>query len=91
MNLDATINANAPEAYRGMDRFAARKQIIEDLKQQGLLVKTAPHKLMQPKSDRTGVVIEPMLTDQWFMDLTQKAKPPSSNQLCPRSTAAKSD
>ena len=74
MNLDATINANAPEAYRGMDRFAARKQIIEDLKQQGLLVKTAPHKLMQPKSDRTGVVIEPMLTDQWFMDLTQKGK-----------------
>ena len=73
-NLDATINANAPEAYRGMDRFAARKQIIEDLKQQGLLVKTAPHKLMQPKSDRTGVVIEPMLTDQWFMDLTQKGK-----------------
>ncbi len=74
MNLDATINANAPEAYRGMDRFAARKQIIEDLKQQELLVKTAPHKLMQPKSDRTGVVIEPMLTDQWFMDLTQKGK-----------------
>ena len=74
MNLDATINANAPEAYRGMERFAARKQIIEDLKQQGLLVKTAPHKLMQPKSDRTGVVIEPMLTDQWFMDLTQKGK-----------------
>ena len=74
MNLDATINANAPEAYRGMERFAARKQIVEDLKQQGLLVKVAPHKLMQPKSDRTGVVIEPMLTDQWFMDLTQKGK-----------------
>ena len=74
MNLDATINANAPEAYHGMDRFAARKQIVEDLKQQGLLVKVAPHKLMQPKSDRTGVVIEPMLTDQWFMDLTQKGK-----------------
>ena len=74
MNLDATINANAPAAYRGMERFAARKQIVEDLKQQGLLVKVAPHKLMQPKSDRTGVVIEPMLTDQWFMDLTQKGK-----------------
>ena len=74
MNLDATISANAPEAYRGMDRFAARKQIVADLKEQDLLVKVAPHKLMQPKSDRTGVVIEPMLTDQWFMDLTQKGK-----------------
>ncbi|TDR30406.1 valine--tRNA ligase [Hydromonas duriensis] len=70
MNLDATINSNAPAAYQGMDRFAARKQIVADLDAQGLLVKVAPHKLMQPKSERTGTVIEPMLTDQWFMDLT---------------------
>lgn len=74
LNLDATINDNAPAAYRGMERFAARKQIVADLDAAGLLVKVAPHKLMQPKSDRTGVVIEPMLTDQWFMDLTDKGK-----------------
>ena len=74
MNLDATINSNAPAAYHGMERFAARKQIVADLDAGGYLVKVAPHKLMQPKSDRTGVVIEPMLTDQWFMDLTDKGK-----------------
>ena len=74
LNLDATINANAPAAYQGMDRFVARKQIVADLDAAGLLVKTAPHKLMQPKSERTGTVIEPMLTSQWFMDLTEKGK-----------------
>jgi valyl-tRNA synthetase len=72
LNLDATINDNAPEAYRGLDRFVARKQIVADLGD--LLVKVAPHKLQQPKSDRTGTVIEPMLTDQWFMDLTGEGK-----------------
>ena len=74
LNLDATINAHAPAAYQGMDRFVARKQIVADLDAAGLLVKTAPHKLMQPKSERTGTVIEPMLTSQWFMDLTEKGK-----------------
>ena len=74
LNLDATINDNAPEAYRGLDRFVARKQIVADLDAQQLLAKVAPHKLQQPKSDRTGTVIEPMLTDQWFMDLTGKGK-----------------
>lgn len=74
LNLDATINANAPQAYQGMDRFVARKQIVADLDAAGLLVKVAPHKLMQPKSERTGTVIEPMLTSQWFMDLTEKGR-----------------
>ena len=74
LNLDATVNANAPAAYQGMDRFVARKQIVADLDAAGLLVKTAPHKLMQPKSERTGTVIEPMLTSQWFMELTEKGK-----------------
>ena len=74
LNLDATVNSNAPAAYQGMDRFVARKQIVADLDAAGLLVKTAPHKLMQPKSERTGTVIEPMLTSQWFMDLTEKGK-----------------
>ncbi|MGL4768440.1 MAG: valine--tRNA ligase [Formosimonas sp.] len=72
LNLDATINDNAPLAYRGLDRFVARKQIVADLGE--LLVKVAPHKLQQPKSDRTGTVIEPMLTEQWYMDLTGKGK-----------------
>ena len=74
LNLDATVNSNAPAAYQGMDRFVARKQIVADLDAAGLLVKVAPHKLMQPKSERTGTVIEPMLTSQWFMELTEKGK-----------------
>lgn len=72
LNLDATVNNEAPIAYRGLDRFVARKNIVTDLKE--LLIKVAPHKIQQPKSDRTGTIIEPMLTDQWFMDLTGKGK-----------------
>ena len=56
-----------PEKYAGLDRFEARKQIVADLDAAGLLVKTEPHKLMTPKGDRTGSVIEPMLTNQWFV------------------------
>lgn len=56
-----------PEKYAGLDRFEARKQIVVDLDAAGLLVKTEPHKLMTPKGDRTGSVIEPMLTNQWFV------------------------
>src|SRR5262249_33472088 len=67
LTLDAKINENAPAAYQGMDRFAARKQIVADLDAQGFLVEVKPHKLMVPRGDRTGVVIEPMLTDQWFV------------------------
>ncbi|MGB5109774.1 MAG: valine--tRNA ligase [Formosimonas sp.] len=72
LNLDATINESAPVAYQGLDRFVARKKIVADLAD--LLIQVAPHKLQQPKSDRTGTVIEPMLTDQWFMDLTGEGK-----------------
>ncbi|MCE2859634.1 MAG: valine--tRNA ligase [Oxalobacteraceae bacterium] len=71
--LDAKINDNAPAAYRGMDRFAARKQIVADLDAQGLLDLVKPHKLMVPRGDRTGVVIEPMLTDQWFVAMSKAA------------------
>jgi len=67
--LDAKINDNAPEAYRGLDRFAARKQIIADLQTQGLLAATKPHKLMVPRCGRTDAVVEPMLTDQWFVKM----------------------
>src|SRR5579863_581998 len=68
--LDAKVNENAPAAYRGLDRFAARKKIIADLESAGLLVETKKHKLMVPISQRSDAVIEPMLTDQWFLDLT---------------------
>ena len=71
LTLDARINDNAPEQYRGMDRFDARKAVVADLEAQGFLVEIKPHKLMVPRGDRTGVVIEPMLTDQWFVAMTK--------------------
>ncbi len=71
--LDAKINENAPEVYRGLDRFVARKKIVADLEAQGLLDSIQPHKLMVPRGDRTGVVIEPMLTDQWFVAMSKPA------------------
>ncbi|MCH8619678.1 valine--tRNA ligase [Undibacterium sp. TS12] len=73
LTLDAKINENAPAAYQGMDRFVARKQIVADLDAQGLLESVKPHKLMVPRGDRTNVVIEPMLTDQWFMAMSKPA------------------
>lgn len=71
--LEAKINENAREKYRGMDRFEARKQIVADLDALGLLESVKPHKLMVPRGDRTGVVIEPMLTDQWFVAMSKPA------------------
>ncbi|ODP31613.1 valine--tRNA ligase [Pandoraea sp. ISTKB] len=73
LTLDAKINDNAPEKYRGLDRFDARKQIVADLDALGLLESVKAHKLMVPRSDRTGTVIEPMLTDQWFVAMTKPA------------------
>ncbi|WP_329741119.1 valine--tRNA ligase [Dyella sp. A6] len=69
--LDAKVSDNAPASYRGMDRYDARKAVLADLEAQGLLVETKPHKLKVPLSQRSGAVIEPMLTDQWFVDLTR--------------------
>jgi valyl-tRNA synthetase len=69
--LDATVNDQAPEAYRGLDRFEARKQVVADLDAQGLLVEVRKHKLMVPRCARTGQVVEPMLTDQWFVAMTK--------------------
>jgi len=71
LTLEAAINANAPAQYQGMDRFAAREQIVKDLEAQGLLEKTEKHKLKVPRGDRTGEALEPMLTDQWFVAMTQ--------------------
>ncbi len=67
LTLAATINDNAPEKYRGMDRFVARKAVVADLEAIGALVETKKHKLMVPICTRTGQVVEPMLTDQWFV------------------------
>ncbi len=69
--LDARINEHGPEKYRGMDRYEARKAIVADLEALGLLVSVKPHKLMVPRGDRTNAVIEPMLTDQWFVAMTK--------------------
>lgn len=72
---DAAINAEAPAAYRGMDRFEARKQIVADLDSLGLLAEVKDHTLRVPRGDRSGVVIEPYLTDQWYVDARELAKP----------------
>ncbi len=69
--LDAKINANGPAAYQGLDRFAARKALLADLEAQGLLQAVKPHKLMLPICARTGQVVEPMLTDQWFIAMNK--------------------
>jgi valyl-tRNA synthetase len=74
LNLDATINNNAPEKYRGLDRFVARKAVVADLEAAGALVEVKKHKLMVPRCARTGQVIEPMLTDQWFVAMNQVGK-----------------
>lgn len=66
-NDDAQLNDNAPKAYVGMDRFDARKQVVSDLDSLGLLEKVDDHKLKVPRGDRSGVVIEPYLTDQWYV------------------------
>jgi valyl-tRNA synthetase len=67
LTLQATVNDNAPAKYRGMDRFVARKAVVADLEAIGALVEVKKHKLMVPICTRTGQVIEPMLTDQWFV------------------------
>mgnify|MGYP000742940206 FL=1 len=72
---DAKINDAVDTPYIGMDRFDARKQIIKDLDKQGLLEKIDPHKLMVPHGDRTNAVIEPYMTDQWFVKIAPLAKP----------------
>ena len=72
---NAALNDNAPEAYRGLDRFEARRRIVADLDAQGLLEKVEDHALKVPRGDRSGVVIEPYLTDQWYVDARELAKP----------------
>lgn len=71
LDLEAKVNDQAPPAYRGLDRFVARKRVVADLEAQGLLAEVRKHKLMVPRCARTGQVIEPMLTDQWFVAVSK--------------------
>ncbi|WFF39126.1 valine--tRNA ligase [Moraxella nasibovis] len=75
MNLDGTMNENCPPAYQGLDRFDARKNIIADLETHGFLEKVEPHELKRPYGDRSGTVIEPLLTDQWYVKIAPLAEP----------------
>ncbi|MBK6738564.1 MAG: valine--tRNA ligase [Haliea sp.] len=74
-NDDAAISDAAPLAYQGLDRFAARQQVVADMQALGLLDKVEEHRLKVPRGDRSGVVIEPYLTDQWYVDARAMAKP----------------
>ena len=85
LTLDAKINEHAPEVYRGLDRFEARKKIVTDLESAGLLEAVKPHTLMVPRGDRTQTVIEPMLTDQWFVAVS---KPSPNNRYKPGASIA---
>ncbi|MGB0558546.1 MAG: valine--tRNA ligase [Pseudohongiellaceae bacterium] len=72
---DALVNENAPETYRGMDRFEARARIVDQLEALGLLERIEAHKLKIPRGDRSGVVIEPYLTHQWYLAIESLAAP----------------
>ena len=75
LTVDASINDEVASNYHGMDRFEARKHIVEDLERLGLLEKIEDHKLMVPRGDRSGAVVEPYLTDQWFVKIAPLAEP----------------
>ncbi|MGC1818193.1 MAG: valine--tRNA ligase [Casimicrobiaceae bacterium] len=72
-NLDATVNDQAPAKYRGLDRYAARKAVLADLRAAGLVVSEKPHKMVVPRCGRTGEAVEPMLTDQWYVAMRKPA------------------
>ena len=75
LNEDASLNDEVPEKYRGMDRFEARKAVIADLDALGLLDKVEDHTMAVPRGERSGVVVEPFLSDQWFVDIKPLAEP----------------
>ena len=84
LNLDATINENAPAKYRGLDRYAARKAVLADLAAAGLVVSEKAHRMVVPRCGRTGEVVEPMLTDQWYVAMRTPA--PATHPLWPGKT-----
>lgn len=75
LNKDATLNNKVPEAYQNMDRYKARDIVVADLQKQGHLIAVEKHKLMVPRGDRSGVVVEPLLTNQWYVDAKTLAQP----------------
>ena len=87
LTLDAKINDQAPVAYRGLDRFDARKKVLSDLDALGLLAEVKKHTLMVPRCERTNQIVEPMLTDQWFVALSKPG--PNNSPLQGKSIAAK--
>jgi valyl-tRNA synthetase len=83
-NLDATVNDNAPAKYRGLDRYAARKAVLADLQAAGLVASEKTHTMIVPRCGRTGEVVEPMLTDQWYVAMRTAA--PATHPLWPGKT-----
>ncbi len=75
LHEDASLNDNAPPAYRGLDRYAARDRVIADLTALGLIDKIEPHRMAVPRGEKSGVVVEPFLSDQWFVRTTPLAEP----------------
>jgi valyl-tRNA synthetase len=75
MSLNATLNGNVPEQYRGLDRMVARQKIVADLDALGLVDRVEPHQLTVPRGDRSNAILEPLLTDQWFVDIKPLAAP----------------
>jgi valyl-tRNA synthetase len=75
MTFDATLNDNVPAPYRGLDRIIAREKVVADLDALGLLERVEPHKLTVPRGDRSNAILEPLLTDQWFVDIKPLAAP----------------
>ncbi len=75
MNPDATLNEQVPAAYRGLDRAQARARVLADLTAQDLIERIEPHKLTVPRGDRSNAILEPLLTDQWFVDIKPLAEP----------------
>src|SRR6218665_3606673 len=89
LTLQASINDNAPAKYRGLDRFVARQTVLADLRACGALVETRAHKLMVPICTRTGQVVEPMLTDQWFVALNKvSSQDPGGQSIAQKALAA---
>jgi len=87
--LDAKVNENGPKAYQGLDRFDARKAVVADLETQDYLLEVKPHKLMLPICARTGQVVEPMLTDQWFVAMTKVSdKDPTGKSIAQKAIDA---
>jgi valyl-tRNA synthetase len=89
LTLDAKINDNAPAKYRGLDRFVARKEVVKDLEALGLLAETKKHKLTVPRCARTGQIVEPMFTDQWFVAMSKASdKDPTGKSIAQKAIDA---